>query len=130
MKYIKKFESFGLILGTISGIFIFEKIRQFLKKEYQNRHLVGLVTEILLDMKYNRKDTTYKISDFPDYYRLYNDDIYLKVFKNENKLMFSYKNELIDINIIDFYRKAIIGWIENEIHNNDWLNKERKNTVK
>jgi hypothetical protein len=126
MKYIKKFESLALTIGTISGIFIFEKIRQFLKKEYQNQKLVNLVSDILQDMKYNRKNTTYKISDFPDYYRLYNDDIYIKVFKNENKLMFSYKNQLIDIKIIDFYRKAIINYIENEINNGDWLNKERE----
>ena len=74
-------------------------------------------------------DIDFLISDFPDYYRLYqkSQDSYVKVYKNENKVIWYFMNKSFNIDIIDFYRKVIIKYIENQINHGDYLKHLNKN---
>ena len=135
MKYIKKwknFESLTVTIGAISGIFLFDKLRKFIKKENSNRKLTNIVMDMLQMMKEEQNkglDIDFLISDFPDYYRLYqkSQDSYVKVYKNENKVIWYFMNKSFNIDIIDFYRKVIIKYIENQINHGDYLKHLNKN---
>ena len=135
MKYIKKwtnFESLTVTIGSISGILLFDKLRKFIKKENSNRKLTNIVMDMLQMMKEEQNkglDIDFLISDFPDYYRLYqkSQDSYVKVYKNENKVIWYFMNKSFNIDIIDFYRKVIIKYIENQINHGDYLKHLNKN---
>ena len=126
MKYIKSFESLALTVGAISGIFLFDKLRMFIKKEKHNRDLIKLIMAMLEKLKAERAggfEQMLTISDFPDFYRLYNkeSDSYFKIYKTENKVIWTIFGKTYTIDIIDFYRKSMIEYIENEINHGDYL---------